>query len=213
MLCPAPRLYAMLRISTQRNATLFYERMTVKTAIAQLESISAYSQSRAHQTPELDKELKDAYEKRTWRERAHCTDDGHVFIPPMAFKQALDAAVKFVNEKIPGQRNATWTKHFVSGILVVDGLVLPTKKDDLIPEWVYCNADGVRGSGKRVMRCFPMVPKWSGQVTYMVLDDLITEDIFARVLEVSGQMVGIGRFRPQNGGFLGRFKVNGLKWK
>lgn len=183
------------------------------TAIATLESTSAYSQSRAHFAPAQEKEMPDDYEKRTWREKCHCDDDGNVFIPPMGFKQAIDAAAKFLGEKIKGKGQATWTKHFASGLLITTGIVLPLKKADTTPEWVYCNSDGVRGSGKRVMRCFPMIPKWSGKLTCHVLDDLITRDIFERHLETAGNLVGIGRFRPQNGGFLGRFKVKGIEWK
>ena len=32
-----------------------------------------------------------------------------------------------------------------------------------------------------------------------------------RELEAAGQFIGIGRFRPQNGGFYGRFRISKLK--
>ena len=49
-------------------------------------------------------------------------------------------------------------------------------------------------------------------LTFLVLDEKVTKDIFARVLELAGSLVGIGRFRPQNRGYYGRFQVNSMEW-
>jgi hypothetical protein len=184
----------------------------MKTALVEIESVSPYSQSRFHDTPKRDKELPDEHEQRTWRERCHTTEDGNIFIPPMAFKNSIQEAAKYLSLKVKGKGQATWTKHFEAGILVTDGLTLPEKKDDIAGEWFFMNADGKRGSGTRVKRCYPVVPKWSGKVTFYILDDQITEDIFRYHLEQAGNLIGIGRFRPRNGGFYGRFKVLSVKW-
>ena len=53
-----------------------------------------------------------------WRERLHVNSDGYVFIPPMAFKNCISEIAKYRSDKIPGKRNATYTKHFESGVLV-----------------------------------------------------------------------------------------------
>lgn len=184
----------------------------MKTCIAKLRSTSAYSQSRAHDLPKLNKEGPDDYEKRTWREKCHATEDGNIFITGMAFKMALDSTAKLLGHKIPGRRNATYTKHFLSGVLVLDDIVLKTKKDDVQGERIYCNADGVRGSGKRVWRTFPVIPKWDADVTFNIADDTVTEDVFKEHLIESGKFVGIGRFRPQNGGSKGRYEVVSVTW-
>lgn len=181
-------------------------------AQAKLASVSAYSQSRAHSAEELPKETKDAYEKRTWREKAHTMPDGRVFIPPMALKMACDAAAKMLGIQVPGKGKATYTKFFTSGVLVLDGPVLPITKDELPHDWIHANADGVRGSGKRVWRCFPRIDEWEVTVDFHVLSDEITEDVFQQVLTQAGAFIGIGRFRPQNGGFYGRFAVDGIDW-
>jgi hypothetical protein len=178
-----------------------------------LESISPYSQSKKHRTEKLEKEHHDEFEVRTWRDKAHVNDDGFVFIPPMPFKEALASAAKFAGEKIPGKRNATWTKHFVSGIIVPAGIVLPIRKEDVKEEWINANADGVKGSGKRVDRCFPLIPKWSGVLEFIIIDDTITEDVFTKYLELAGQLVGIGRWRAEKGGMYGRFVVKSVEWK
>ena len=184
----------------------------MKTCIAKLRSSSAYSQSRAHETPKLNKEGPDDHEQRTWREKCHATADGHIFIPGMAFKMALDATATLLGHKIPGRRNATYTKHFLSGVLVSDDVRLGIKKDQLQGERLYVNADGVRGSGKRVWRTFPVVPSWEAEVTFVVADDTVIPEVFEEHLRESGKFVGIGRFRPQSGGTKGRYEVVSTKW-
>lgn len=184
----------------------------MKTAIATLESTSPYSQSRYVKVPKLDKESANDYEARTWRERIHSDSAGNVFIPPMAFKNCLSDAAKYLSVQIPGKGKATYTKHIEAGIIVVDPLVLPLKKDTVDGEWLFVPADGKRGSGKRVERCFPVVPQWSGDVTFLVMDETITREVFEYHLKQAGAFVGIGRFRPRNNGYYGRFTVKSLAW-
>jgi hypothetical protein len=184
----------------------------MKTAVATLKSISPYSQSRAHFTEKLNKESADDYEKRTWRDRLHIGEDGRVFIPPMAFKNALSEIAKFLSKNIPGKGKATYTKHFEAGVLVMDAVPLPFKKEDVPGEWLFVPADGRRGSGKRVRRCFPVIREWTGEVTFHVLDDTLTKDVFEEHLREAGSFIGIGRFRPRNNGYYGRFSVEKVKW-
>jgi hypothetical protein len=63
-----------------------------------------------------------------------------------------------------------------------------------------------------VPRTFPVVRNWSAQATFYVLDDAITEKAFTYHLEQAGKFIGIGRFRPRNGGFYGRFSVESVTW-
>ena len=183
-------------------------------AICKLESVAPLSMSRHYTNPEKTaKETAADYEKRTWRERLHYDEKGVVFIPPMPFKLSLAEAAAFLSQKIPGKRNATYTKHFEAGILVLQGIVLGIKKDDVQGEWLFVPSDGKRGGGSRVDKCFPVIPKWSGTVTYHVLDATITREVFEQHLRESGNFIGIGRFRPRNNGYYGRFKVSSIEWK
>lgn len=182
------------------------------TAIATLESIAPYSSSRIHETPKLEKESYDAYENRIWREKGHYTETGEMFIPPMAFKFALSAASRYLGEKIPGKGAATWRKHFEGGVLCMTPVLLGIQKDDLTCETFWMNADGVRGSGTRVKRTFPVVPHWRANVEFVIIDRTITEPVFTRYLAETGKFIGVGRFRPEKGGFYGRFKVLNVKW-
>lgn len=185
----------------------------MKTAIATIKGVSPYSQSKHYSTEKLPKELAKDYETRTWRDRLHATDDGTVFIPPMSFKNCLSEAAKFLSLQIPGKGKATYTKHFEAGVLVTDALHLDIKKDDVPGEWMFVPADGIRGSGKRVEKCFPVIHQWSGDVTFHILDETITRDVFEHVLTQAGAFIGIGRFRPRNNGFYGRFKLESLNWQ
>lgn len=183
-------------------------------AKCKLKSVSAYSQSRPIQPTDDDKKNRshDEVDEALWRDRMHVTPEGLIFIPPMSFANSLKEAAKYLNVKIPGQRNATWTKHFEAGVMVPKPLVLRTKAVDVQCEKLFVPSDGKRGGGSRVWKRFPLIPDWSGTVEYIILDDKITPDIFDQVVRASGQFIGIGRFRPKNLGYYGRFSVEEITW-
>lgn len=183
------------------------------TVKALLKSVSPYSQSRHYETPKLDKENPRDYEERTWRGRMHVNEDGNVFIPPMAFKNCMAEAAKFLGIQIPGKGKERYTKHFEAGILCFEPLVLPLKADDVPGEWLFVPSDGKRGGGRRVSKCFPLIKEWEGEVEFVVLDDTITKDVFKEHLIEAGRLIGIGRFRPRNNGFYGRFEILEFAWE
>jgi hypothetical protein len=131
----------------------------------------------------------------------------------MAFKTSLAEAAKYLSMPVKSKGKATWTKNFLAGILVCDPLVLPIKKEEVPGDWLHLNADGVRGGGRRVLRCMPRIDEWKGTVEYRILDDQITEEIFTLHLEAAGQIIGVGYFRPRQGGYWGRYTVDKVKWK
>lgn len=185
-----------------------------KTAIAKLTGTSPYSQSRFHDTDKLAKELPGDYEARTWKNKLHVNDSGHVEIPPMAFKNCISESAKFLGLQIPGKGKSTYTKHFEAGILVTEPSPLAIKVDDVRGQWLFLPSDGVRGSGKRVKKCLPVIPSgWEATVEFLIFDDVITEDVFKLHLKQAGQLIGIGTFRPRNNGYWGRFLVESLEWQ
>lgn len=176
-----------------------------------LTGVSPMSQSKHYEIPKLNKETADAYEKRTWREKLHYDPNTEeVFIPPMAFKNCLSEAAKFLNKKIPGKGKSTYTKHFDSGVLVMDPMPLGMKKSEVKDEWLFLPIPG--NSGGRVMKCFPLIDTgWTGTVDFHILDETVTEEIFKEVLEEAGKFIGLGRFRPKNRGYYGRFEIKKVK--
>lgn len=187
----------------------------MKTCIATLESRTPYSQSRQIDLdvfPRKEKETIAEHEERLWREKATYNADGVVCIPQMALKMAVDEAVKRLNLGIPGRGKSTYTKFFAAGQLCAEDVPIGVRKDDLECIKIWANADGVRGSGKRVIRRFPYIMSWSGVATFEILDDIITKEVFEKALKEAGSLIGIGRFRPEKGGFLGRFVVKSTRW-
>ncbi len=155
-----------------------------------LESIpgSPYSQSAKHETPFLDREQHDDYDERTWREKCTVNKDGVVCVPAMAFKQAIDTSAYKLGEKIPGRRGSTYKSFFASGFFCDSDTPIangkPIKKTDVESIKISANSDGIRGSGKRVPRRFPTIPKWHGVAEFTIVDDVITPEVFERHVKV-----------------------------
>lgn len=190
------------------------------TVTVKIKGISPYSQSRyvdKDEYPEQGKEGKDDYEKRTWQARIHRDERGVPYMPAMSIKKSLDAASSYLG-KIKGERNATYTKRFKSGLLVTENLALfengkPVKSiEDFKGEWLFLDAGGKAMQGTtRVKRCMPRLVNWEAVGTIYVVDEVITDEILERALNDAGKFVGVGRFRPQNGGFYGRFELDSME--
>lgn len=185
----------------------------MKTAIVHLRSASPYGQSKHVASEKPEKESHKDFEARTWRERIHADKDGSVFIPPTCFKNCLSEAAKYLSLQIPGKGKSTYTKHFEAGVLVVEGLKLGIKRDEVEGTWLFLPSDGKRGGGRRVDKCMPTIQQWEGEVEFIVLDDTITKEVFEHVLRESGKFIGLGFFRPRQNGYWGRFEVVSVKWK
>ena len=179
-----------------------------------LKSAAAYYQSRQHFTPksESGKETPDAYEERTWREKCTTDENGIICIPSGAFKQCFDRSAKMLSMQIPNKGKATYTKHFLAGIMVPKPLPLGVKKSDVGRITLSCNADGRRGSGPRVIRHFPQIKSWFGVLEVIILDDQISREVFERHAKEAGMLVGVGQNRPENGGSSGRFSCEKFIW-
>lgn len=178
-----------------------------------IKGVAAYSQSRMHDTPELEKETKAAYEQRTWREKMTTDADGMVVIPAMAFKQALPVAARKLGKQVPGRGKSTYTKYFEADVICTADAPLGIHKDAVGSITINANSDGVRGSGKRVKRTFPVVAEWETKAEFMIFDDTVTPEVFEEVFAAAGMGVGIGRFRPENGGLNGRFIATRFDWE
>jgi hypothetical protein len=191
----------------------------MKIVTFEIRGISRLSQSKLIMSKKSDRETSADFEERTWKERMHVDEDGHLFIPPMAIKNALAGCAKFLSIGVPGKGKATYTKHFEAGILCTDPIVVcdakgkPVSGDAVQGEWLHVPSDGVRGGSKRVLKCFPYVESgWRGKISLIVVDDMITPPVLKLHLVRTGQFIGLGRFRPRNNGYYGRFTVHNIEW-
>lgn len=180
---------------------------------AKLSSLSPYSPSRNPFIDRAEKESAADLDARVWREKSHYDANTlEMFIPPMAFKFAIAEAAKRLAIKIPGKGQQLYTKNILSGVLTYEPVRIGVSRDDAAREPVWCHANGKRGSGTRVMRAFPVVHSWKADFNFAVIDDEIPKEIVERCLKEAGSLIGVGRFRPENGGYFGRFTVENMKW-
>mgnify|MGYP003453068903 FL=1 len=188
----------------------------IREATCLLRSSTPYSQGNFFTTERTAKMKADEHDKLYWRERAHTIksgpDAGKMFIPAQQFKNSLLDAARFLGMKVKGKGQATYSKHFAAGVLCNDSLVLPVLVSSLEPEIVWCAADGKPGSGTKVQRRFPIVPSWSGTVTFTIADETIDDQTFLEHLRHAGSLIGIGRWRPIKNGSYGRFIVDSCKF-
>lgn len=190
--------------------------MQARKATITITGISPFSPSRAFDPDtegRADGETADDHERRIWRHRITHADDGVALIPAMAVQLMLQSVAPRLG-KIPGQRNATYTKHFLNGILVENDLRIEgTNWQTVRGQWLHLNADGKRGGGTRVWRCMPMIDDWTITFDVIVLDPAITEEVFEKALTLGGIYNGFGRFAPRKGGTNGRYKVDSIEWQ
>lgn len=191
--------------------------MNTSIATITLTGITPLSQSRQHDAPKLDGESAGDYDVRTWREKLNTdTRNGKrvVVIPAHGIMQCLTAAAKYSKRQIPGQGKATWTQKFAAGIAILEDPAIagidPAEVEGIT---ISANADGLRGSGKRVPRRFPIMREWSTTFDVYILDNVITQPVFTEMVGIAGMFVGLGRFRPEKGGTNGRFRMTAIDWQ
>jgi hypothetical protein len=183
-------------------------------ATATLKGTAAISFSKPVKSKKNTGESYDAFEDRTWKERMHVDEKGIVFIPPMALKNCLSEVAKYLSETVPGKGSAKYTKHFEAGVMVMKPMSLGVRADKVLGEPLFVPADGKRGSGKRVWKTFPFVPSgWETEAEIIVLDPVLIDkpEKIEEYLKFAGQFIGLGRFRPRQNGYYGRFEVTNFR--
>jgi hypothetical protein len=191
----------------------------VVTVLIEVEGITPLSFGKHHDAPELNNEKDKDYEKRTFREKLHANESGELYVPDMMFKKSLDAACKHSGKKISGRGKSTYTSKFERGCIPSGHFFLtalsgsPLLKSSIPGQELFVPSDGVAGSGKRVTKWFPFIEKWAATGEFTILDNVIDEETFKEMLKIAGTFIGLGRWRPQNGGLYGRFVVKSVSWQ
>ena len=149
------------------------------------------------------------HEVKTWRERVHTNSDNECIIPALMLKGALVSVAKLLGDKIKGSSGQKYWKPLKAGVIAENDIPLGIKKDELEYEDVY-----VTQRGQQIRRRFPIIREWEGWITFTVVpDSIVTQKKFAEYLNLAGQMAGIGRYRPPNGGTYGKFTVEKIEYE
>jgi len=166
----------------------------------------------------LDNETDDQREERVWQQKVPVDDKGHCYFNPFAITNGLVSAATWLKRKVAGERGATYTKRFRSGVNPHSKLYLFDRKDKpiTIDKVVRCRlfvpSDGKHGGPKRVPRIFPTLHEWVMRGDVLIFDGKISEKIFHDHLEAMGRFIGFGAMRVENGGINGRFLIDALEW-
>lgn len=185
----------------------------MKTAVVSIKGIGDISFSRKHDVAKMEGESHADYDERTWREKCHYdAKTREIFIPGIMLKFALDYTAKQLGIQVQGRGKKTWASIFESGVICPDKMMLGMKLDKIERITIQANADGRRGSGVRVPRHFPIMNEWGGTVQFLILNDMISEDMFRLHLVKAGQFCGLGRYAPRRGGHHGRFELEQMLW-
>ena len=158
-------------------------------------------------------ELHKDFEERIWRERAHKTEEGQLYIPGMAVKNMLSLAARYLSESVSGKGKSTYTKHFEAGVMVNDDFMLDSSIKDIEGQWIYVPSTGKKGDSTRVWKCFPVLRQWKATGSLLCFDPVIDDKIMEKYLNQSGVFIGLLSWRPRNGGQNGRFSIENFKYK
>ena len=138
-------------------------------------------------------------------------ENGNTTISPMFLKYALMSSANFAEIKIPGCSKDTYARHFASGIIITDPIILPDTKK--IKEKCFLIRSGIkRDEAKQEWKRLFVIPKWAARLKIIILDNRITRDVLKGHIEIMGKFIGVGLLRPQNGGRYGRFELIDSSW-
>lgn len=193
----------------------------LKTCTVRVEGFSPYSPGKAVESEKKKSETHEQFDARTWSEKCLTNKDGEVVIPSMSIQRALIVAAKGLDLKIGKKGVAGFVEIGCSPtdhhrLFHKDGK--PVKLADMASEKLFVPSDGKAlhkgGKGQRVWRTFPIIQAWDAELTLCLLHEALdNKETLGQLFEQVGKFVGVGRFRPERGGYYGRFSVKALSLK
>jgi hypothetical protein len=203
-------------IATQRANPERTSAMSLTAIHFTITGTAPYSQSQYTELfePRGKKESPDQYDKRCWRMKAHVDTDGEsIVIPAHGLQQALVAGAQKGRLKPTAAAKSVEVLHkrISNGTMIPSDAKTNLKLSNALEITILANSDGKRGSGKRVLRRFPVWNEWTAEFDVMLLDETLTADDLIAAANWAGLVVGIGRFRAENGGHNGRWQVAAAK--
>ena len=147
------------------------------------------------------------YEKRISYLKAHVDDKGIMYIPACAIADCICAMARKVGDKKKG--NATWARTFDTGIEAEDNMSLGVhiNKSERHEGFFRVSKD----TDSRIFKSFPMIRNWKTTAHLIIEDDSIPFDKVKEYAELAGRRIGLGSFRKQNKGMMGKFVIKNFK--
>lgn len=132
--------------------------------------------------------------------------NGKPVLPGTNFNAAVVEAGKFIKS---GKSKLTTTRSSLVpaglSILEVEAPITPSKWE------VDSRAVVIPSTGGRILCHRPRFDEWRVTFTLEVDESMFDESIVRELVDLAGQRIGLGDFRPQRRGSFGRFKV--VSWR
>jgi len=120
-------------------------------------------------------------------------------LPSRIAKGILKEGAKGSGIKQPGKRSG-YADLVQSVVFIPEGLVLDQTVSDVVREQAFVGMNGT----KKVLRVWPKLVEWSGNLKIIIADEKqFNPDILREILEFSGRFIGVGDYRPE----FGRFEI------
>lgn len=129
--------------------------------------------------------------------------DGEIYVPSAQLKGCLIEAGKQM--RVVGRGKSTYSKLF-GAFLIINPDAIPMINQD----W-ETDARAVVVQKSRIIRYRPKFNEWGLIFEIIILDDGIDPVVVKQGLDIAGNYVGIGDYRPQKKGSFGRFIVTSFK--
>jgi hypothetical protein len=126
---------------------------------------------------------------------------GKCFMPSEHIRGSLINAGSFIKSKVGNAKKNM--KNIVAGMFFVN------PEEIILPEsWIIDKRSAVNKNIKARIICIrPKWESWKVNFELWVDNDTITSETVKNLVEIAGQYVGIGSFRPEHNGMFGRFNL------
>lgn len=132
---------------------------------------------------------------------AYRNRDGKLFIPSEHLRIALINGGGYLKSKVGIKTKSM--KSIIAAVLMI------TPEEILMPEYDEIDKRSAvnRNVKARVMVIRPKWLKWEAEFDMILDNDTLTKEMLTELINVTGNYVGIGSYRPTNNGYFGRFKL------
>ena len=141
------------------------------------------------------------------RAEYHCyrDKDGQCFIPAEQMRIAMINGGTYLKSKV-GTRTKSM-KGIIAAVLQINPEQINLPDYDEIDKRSAVN----RNVKARVMVVRPKWTKWEAEFEMILDNGTLTKEMLTELVNVTGNYVGIGSYRPTNNGYFGRFKLTSIE--